>query len=454
MKKTIFPFLLLTLLPAGLVQAQYYRPVFEKITLENGLSVILHRDTTLPVVSVNIAYHGGSAWDPKGKNGLATIAANMLLSALPAHAASELRRLEAADGVSYAGLTNVDWTNLACTYPANDLDAALWIEAERMSSAIDAVTPELVSGAVQYQLQKMVKDARQPLWDVQARLYAEVYPEGHPYRHVSSGDTTDLKSITQADVKKFMKIFFVPANASMTIGGNFRLDQARALVKKYFSRIPAGKRMEWKAQDKVLPPLGASSLIKQAPVEYEMLYILFATRPIGDPDEPALKMLGQFLAGASDARLKKYLLDYNPTVLDVSVTQSSQELDGTLWIVVTCKPDARLQQVYEQIMNVLGTSSRRDDITEEELRMARNLSEMQFLPPLEKFYGFGGRCDVLNLANLYTGNPLTPFLAIENQASVTGFALREMLKKYCSPDHHVVMSIVAPTRTENAVTLK
>ena len=453
MKKTILPLLLLALLPAGLARAQYYRPAFEKITLENGLSVMFHRDTTLPVVSINIAYHGGSAWDPKGRSGLATIAANMLLSALPAHAASELRRLDTTGGVSYAGLTNVDWTNLACTYPAKDLDAALWIEAERMSSAADAVTPQLVAGAVQYQLQKMVKDARQALWDVQPRLYAELYPENHQYRHVSSGDTTDLKSITPADVEKFMKIFFVPANASVTIGGNFRIDQARALVKKYFSKIPAGKRMQWKAQDKVLPPLGASSLIKQAPVEYEMLYIIFATRPIGDPDEPALKMLGHYLAGASDSPFKKALLDAYPTVLDISVTQSSQELDGTLWIVVTCTPDARLQEVHDHIMTLLRKASEKE-IPELDLRMARNLSEMQFLPPLEKFYGFGGRCDVLNLANLYTGNPLTPFLTIENQANVTSFALREMLRKYCSPDHHVVMSIVAPTRTENAVTIK
>ena len=461
MKKSV-AFILLSIALAGPLHAQGYRPDFEKITLENGLNVLFHRDTTLPIVSVNVAYHAGSAWDPRGKHGLANIAGTMLLTALPQNSAAALKRLENEGSVSYAGITNVDWTNLASTFPMQHLEAALSIEADRMSKVSASITPDLVKNAVQYQLERKNDDRKQRLADVQPRLYAELYPEGHQYRHVSSGDTTDLRSITQADVKKFLDIFFVPANASITIGGNFDLEQAKTLARKYFAKIPGGKRMSWKAEDKNLPPLGSTALIKEASTEYCFLYILFSTAPLGDPGEPGLKMLGHFLAGASDARLKKALLEYNQSVLDVSATQSSQELDGTFWVVVTCRQDARLQLVYEQIMSFLTGTSKSDNletktrngvITETELRMARNLAEMQFLTPLEKFYGFGGRCDVLNLANLYTGNPLSPFITLQNQSEVTAFTLNDLMSKYFSIDHHVVMSIVPPGRSAQAVTL-
>lgn len=461
MKKSVASILLSFALAASL-HAQGYRPAFEKITLENGLNVLFHRDTTLPIVSVNVAYHAGSAWDPRGKYGLANIAGTMLLTALPQNSLAALKRLENEGSVSYAGITNVDWTNLASTFPMQHLETALSIEADRMSKVSASITPDLVKNAIQYQIERKSDDRKQKLADVQPRLYAEIYPEGHQYRHVSTGDTTDLRSITQADVKKFLDIFFVPANASVTIGGNFDLTQAKALARKYFAKIPGGKRMSWKAQDKVLPPLGSSALIKEAPTDYCFLYILFATAPLGDPGEPGLKMLGHFLAGASDARLKKALLEYNQSVLDVSTTQSSQELDGTFWIVVTCRQDAKLQLVYEQIMSFLAgaaqsdkaeTTARNGTITETELRMARNLAEMQFLSPLEKFYGFGGRCDVLNLANLYTGNPLSPFITLQSQSDVTAFTLNDLMSKYFSRDHHVVMSIVPPGRRAQAVTL-
>jgi predicted Zn-dependent peptidase len=471
MKKSV-AFILLSIALAAPLHAQGYRPVFEKITLENGLNIIFHRDTTLPVVSVNMAFHAGSAWDPKGKYGLANIAGTMLLTALPPSSVVALKRLENEGSVSYAGITNVDWTNLASTYPMQQLETALSIEADRMSKVSSSLTAEHVKNAVQYVVKQKTQEGKQKLADVQPRLYAELYPEGHQYRHVSTGDTTDLRSITQADVKKFLDIFMVPANASITIGGNFDLAQAKALARKYFAKIPGGKRMSWKAKDKELPPLGSSALIKEAPTDYSFLYILFATAPYGDPGEPGLKMLGQFLTGASDARLKKALLEYNQDVLDVSATQSSQELDGTFWVVVTCKPDARLPLVYTQIMNKLAGATNEDasrgsailtdadkvkedrPITPVELQMARNLSEMQFLSPLEKFYGFGGRCDVLNLANLYTGNPLSPVLAMQNQAEVTTFTLNDLMSKYFSRDHHVVMSIVPPGRRAQAVTLK
>ena len=445
--------LILALLPAALlVHAQSYKPAFEKITLSNGMDVVFHRDTTLPAVSIHIAFRAGSCWDPSGLRGIATVSGNLLLASLPAHAASELGKIQTEATAAYASLTSVDWTNITLTYPSKYLDAGLWIESERLKAVGDAVTEVMLKQTVEYMIAQRRETAKDPSADMQEALYREMYPEGHPYAHLSTGDTTELRKITLAEVRKFMKLFHTAGNASMTISGDFRIDDAKKLVRKYFAGLPASKRFVWKTEARKFDPAGPVAMIKQAPVDFSTLQIVFPTVPLGDPDEAALQLLAKLLAGAGDARLKKLYLDNNPNVLDVTARQTSQDLHGMFTITITCRAETQLRSVFEQALTLLQTIPR-TPVSEDEMSMSRSLNEMEFLLPMESVHGFGGRGDALNLGNLYTSNPASQFAGIEAQSRVTPFALREAARRYLSGASVVVLSIVPPGRQELGVTL-
>jgi len=429
--------------------AQSWRPAFEKLTLPNGMSVVIHRDTTIPYVSMNLAFHAGSAWDPKGLFGLATAAGNLYLAALPANSAGELRKLREEATFSHIGLTNVDWNNIAVSAPARLLDPLLRVEAERMKARGEAITDTMLAAAVRSLVARREQASRQPLSDSQEMLFKELYPDGHPYSHISTGDTADVRAVTLADVRKCIGIFFVPANASMTIGGDISVDAVKRLVKKYFGGIPGGKKMTWQPELKTIRDVPATSLVRTAQVDFSTLKILVPTAAIGDPDEAVLKLLAQMLAGSTDSRLRSFFRSH-PGILDIQASQSSQELHGVFDITVTARSETNLRPVFDHIFNLL--SSMVDGvINDAELQTAANLAEMQYLTPMEKVFGLGGRCDVMNLDNLYTGNPAASAAAIESLDGVNVTAVRSVIKRYFNSDRAVVLSVVQPNKTDNAV---
>ncbi|MDH7515571.1 MAG: pitrilysin family protein [Bacteroidota bacterium] len=442
--------LVIALLACATTRAQTWVPAVEKMTLANGLTVVLHRDTAVPYITVNIAFHAGSSRDPQGLHGLASVSAHVYTAALPPGAEQKLRSLRIRHAVTYNTLTNVDWNNFVITAPADVLESLLSIEADRMRNRGASATDSLIGKVTAALLAQRVKTAKQPLAAVQERVFAEVYPDGHPYRHLSTGDTTDLRNTKPEDVRKFIRLFFNPSHASITIGGDIRVEEAKRLVRKYFADIPPAKPIRWPPDAKNCPAVPAASLVHTADVDFSTLQLTFATVPLGDPDEAPLKMLASLLTGSGVSRLKRFFRTFNPYVLDVQASQSSQELHGTFQILLTCRPEADLRKVFEQAMNVLD-EIRDGEITADDLLAARNQTEMQILSPLESIFGFGGRCDAMNLDNLYTGNPAATSARIQAMQSVGPSTLRAVLGKYFTKDRVIVLSVVQPTKKDNAV---
>ena len=115
---------------------------YRKVVLANGLEVVLHRDTSDPVVGVYVYYHVGSSREEAGKSGFAHLFEHMLFQG-SAHVADNdhFRRIQEAGG-TLNGSTNQDRTNYYETLPANQLELALWLEADRMGFLLPAMTQE------------------------------------------------------------------------------------------------------------------------------------------------------------------------------------------------------------------------------------------------------------------------------------------------------------------------
>src|SRR5688572_13276715 len=189
---------------------------FTQFKLPNGLNVILHRDTSVPVVSVNVWYHVGSANERPGRTGFAHLFEHVMFEgSMHVPEGSFDTWLEAAGG-NNNGSTNNDRTNYYEDLPANALELALYLDADRMGYLLDTMSPQRVDGQ-----RDVVKNERRqnyenrPYGMASLELDKMLWPEGHPYSWPTIGYMEDLTAATHEDVVAFFKKYYAPNNASL-----------------------------------------------------------------------------------------------------------------------------------------------------------------------------------------------------------------------------------------------
>ena len=428
-----------------------WMPEYDKFTLANDLDVILHRDTTVSLVSVHMAYRAGSSFDPAGKTGTARIAWELLLQGSKEVPRSDVLAFRDEYNATIQAHTSVDWVAVSSTMPMNLLEAAIMIEANRMRYADEAVKAETVD-AVKEALRNVHLERRQSeLGTLTQQIYNETYAERHPYRHMTIGMLEHLDSIGVNDVRAFIRRYYVPANASLTISGNFDAMQARTLVERYFSTIPSGQVVRWGGIDDSYSPIGMGGFIREDNIAFNRIILVFPTVRTTHTDEPVLRLLASLLTGSPDALLNRVLLNENPLVRSVEASQSSQELTGTFWITVTCNMDVQLQPIYEQLRRALESMAN-ETIPDYDLIAAKNSAAMNFYTPLEQFDGFSGRSAMLNIGNLLTTDPLFTFNQFTAMQNVSGSVLSRIASRYLDSENQLVVSVVPFRKSSQAVT--
>ncbi|MFB0999684.1 MAG: insulinase family protein, partial [Colwellia sp.] len=155
---------------------------YQKYTLSNGLTVILHQDASDPLVHVDMTYHVGSGREELGKSGFAHFFEHMMFQGSENVADEQHFKLVTEAGGTMNGTTNSDRTNYFQTVPANQLEKMLWLESDRMGFLVDAVTQEKFE--VQRETVKNERGQRvdnRPYGRLNERVSEALYPAGHPY---------------------------------------------------------------------------------------------------------------------------------------------------------------------------------------------------------------------------------------------------------------------------------
>src|SRR3954469_11705363 len=213
----------------------------ETFRLPNGLFVVLSEDHTAPIVAVNLWYHVGSANEREGRTGFAHLFEHMLFQGSANVGANEHFEFVQRAGGTLNGSTWLDRTNYFETVPSNQLELAIWLEANRMGYLLPAMTQQKLDtqrDVVQNERRWSVDN--QPYGTWWERLPALAFPDDHPFHHSLIGSMEDLTAASLDDVQEFFKAYYRPNNAVLTIAGDFDRSEAMALVQKHFAAIPAG----------------------------------------------------------------------------------------------------------------------------------------------------------------------------------------------------------------------
>jgi hypothetical protein len=180
---------------------------YETFRLDNGLTVIVHTDHSTPTVFVGMWYGVGSKNEPEGKSGFAHLFEHLMFQGTENREGEYFSPFTDAGATGMNGTTSEDRTNYFATVPTGALDMALWMESDRMSYLLGAVTQEALDeqrGVVQNEKRQ---GENRPYAKMGDRIRAGVYPVDHPYRHSIIGSMEDLDAASLEDVHEWFDTY-------------------------------------------------------------------------------------------------------------------------------------------------------------------------------------------------------------------------------------------------------
>ncbi len=415
-----------------------------KITLDNGLDVIVRRQEQLPVVAINLWYHVGSKNEERHQRGFTHLFEHLMFEGslhYPGDFFKHLQRL----GANINGSTSTDRTNYFVDIPVAHAELAVAMESDRMANLLGALTDTKLT------IQKdVVKNeyrqnyANRPYGMVWPLIAEALYPPLHPYSWLTIGVMEDIDSASMADVSSYFRRFYVPSNASLSFVGD--IDEVRAfdLADRYFGSIPGGSRSQrpW-APD---PELRESAeLVFHDRVELDRLYLAWPAVPHFHADDAALLSLADVLGRGRSSRLYRKLVIDEQIAQDVTVYHSGRELAGSFGIIVTLRPSrpiAAAKDLIDTELKAIADSG----VAPAELARVQRLRVSSFFFALEHMGGFGGVADLLNAFNIYCGDPGQIGTDIHRFGNVRPEDLQAVAARYLVGRARVCLSIVGRTK--------
>jgi zinc protease len=277
---------------------------FEKFTLDNGLKVIVHQDTSTPLVALNILYDVGARDEDPDKTGFAHLFEHLMFGGsvnIPKYDVP----LENAGGENNA-FTNNDITNYYLTIPKQNLELAFWLESDRM---LDLAFSKKSLKAQQSVVIEEFKQSylNQPYGDVWLLLKPLAY-KIHPYQWSTIGkEISHIENATMEDVKTFYKKFYHPNNAIMIVAGNVNTEEIKALADRWFGPIAPGEKHVRKIP-KEPRQTEERSLRVERKVPFDSIYMVYHMCARNDRSYYAADLMSDILSNGYSSRLYSKLV--------------------------------------------------------------------------------------------------------------------------------------------------
>ncbi len=408
--------------------------------LKNGLTVLMHRDTSTPIVSVNMWYHVGSKNEAPGRTGFAHLFEHMMFQGSKNYV-DGWRGVDELGG-TVNGTTNEDRTYYFEAVPSNFLERTLYLEADRMGNLLDAMSQEKLDNQ-----RDVVKNERRfrvdnvPYGTMGERIGDIMYPEGHPYHWSVIGSMADLSAASLDDVKSFFRQYYVPGNTVLVLSGDFDEKQAKTWIQKYFGVIKPGAAIN--RPSPAQPQL--TNIIRK---NYEDPFAQLSRIAMVWPgvrqyaaDEAALDILASVLSTGRGSRLQSNLVYGKEMALQVFASDGTNEVGGLFQIGAVSRPGKSLDDIEKEI-NIEIEKIKKDGPTDEEITRAVSGRDAQAIFGLQTVLGKGSRiadyAGYLNQPNYFQAD-------LDRYGKVTAADVKRVANQYLIANH-LVMSYV-PSKT-------
>jgi zinc protease len=413
--------------------------------LDNGLKVVLSRDTSSPTAVVAVYYAIGFRIEPKDRTGFAHLFEHMMFQGSEHLGKNEFIQLVQSNGGILNGSTRFDFTNYFQIVPVHTLETILWAEADRMRGL--KITQENLTnqqGVVKNEVK--VNVLNQPYGGFPWLDLPQIANTNWYNAHNFYGDLDDLDAATLADVEQFFRTYYSPNNAVVVVSGDIDTKQTLEWIRRYFSGIPASK----------LPPQPDISEPRQEKEKRETREDPLVNRPAlalgyhapgrDTPEYYAMGLIDQLLVQGSDSRLYQALVQKRG--LTGSVDGGTNPLLGnmfdiegpTLWMVWLIHDQEKtaaeiIKVIDEEIARLQSTP-----VTKDELELALIKRRSLLYAEYEQFVGFG-RANLLASYALFDDDPGKINKLEDEFRKVTPELIQKTAKEYLRPTNRTILTV-------------
>ena len=326
---------------------------YEHFELENGLTVLVHSDHSTPTVYVSMWYGVGSKDEPEGKTGFAHLFEHLMFQGSENREGEFFSPFTDAGATGMNGTTNEDRTNYYATVPTGALDMALWMESDRMSHLLGAVTQDALDeqrGVVQNE--KRQGETR-PYAKMRDMIRAGVYPLDHPYRHSIIGSMDDLDAASLEDVQTWFNTYYGASNVVLVLAGDISIEDAKEKVTHYFSSAPAGAPL---AHPKKWVPDLKENREEQMydQVGQTRISRVWAIPGLNDKDTSLMYLVNDSLVGNKNSPLRKKIVDELQLATSIRGSAYGRVMSGEYNLTIDLRPGVSPEQVMSIVDDVIA----------------------------------------------------------------------------------------------------
>jgi len=409
---------------------------YQITTLPNGLTVVLSEDHSTPIVHVNLTYHVGSKNERPGRTGFAHLFEHLMFKGSKNVQPEAHTSMLASIGGQSNAYTTDDETVFWETVPAWYLPLTLWLEADRMATLrIDKDTFE--------NEREVVKEERRMRIDNQpyGRLNEIIYDQAftvHPYKHATIGSMQDLEAASVDDVRDFYRTYYVPANATLVLVGDFDTVHALQMVSNYLGRVPKADKPVPRDIPQEPPQTKEKRVTLQQPWPLPAVVVAYHVTRDGNPDSYPLHIAAKVLSDGQTSRIYKKLVYEKQLAVAAFGNANLIEDPNLFYAVAIVQPGRSTDDVATTLIEELDRL-KTEPITEHELQRTKN----QFA----RDYIFG------RLSNQQKAGQLSHAVVIHNDIktadgefeifqNITVADVQRVARTYFRPENRLVLTLM------------
>jgi zinc protease len=270
-----------------------------KTQLSNGLSVLLKEIHTAPLISNWVWYRVGSRLEVPGKTGISHWVEHMQFKGTPEFPSGVLDKAISRHGGIWNAFTFLDWTTYFETLPADKINLALRLEADRMLHSV--FDPQEVESERTVIISERQGSENEPLFRLGEEVQAAAF-RVHSYHHQIIGDLADLQTIQRDDLYDHYRTYYVPNNAVLAIAGDFETKLMLEQIRESFGSIPGGSQSVDNVPPEPPQP-GERRLSVEGPGETIYIQASYRAPAATSPDFFTYMIMDSLLTGASNLNM-------------------------------------------------------------------------------------------------------------------------------------------------------
>ncbi|WP_073367352.1 M16 family metallopeptidase [Flavobacterium fluvii] len=436
MKKSIMA-LSAALLLGGIASAQ--KVDFEEYTLDNGLHVILHNDSSAPVVVTSVMYHVGAKDENPERTGFAHFFEHLLFEGTENIKRGEWFKIVSSNGGVNNANTSDDRTYYYEVFPSNNLELGLWMESERMlHPVINQIGVDTQNEVVKEE--KRMRMDNQPYGNFLTAVKENMF-KNHPYRWMPIGSMAHLDAATLEEFQAFNKKFYTPNNAVLVVAGQIDIAQTKEWVQKYFGAIKRGE--ELKKQTFVEEPITQTikATYQDPNIQIPAIVTSYRTPSMKTRDARVLDLISSYLSGGKSSKLYKKIVDEKKMALEIGAFGFNQEDYGMYIIYGLPMGNFTLADLQKEIDEEV-VKIQTELISEKDYQKLQNTFENRFVNANSNLEGIA---ENLATYHLLYGDINLINNEIELYHSITREEIREVAKKYLNPNQRLILDYVPST---------